>query len=148
VRVSAVINSTLAQIRFEVGLNALDPAAAQFAQPRNRGDQRVWRRPARVGWLPLPYWLAIRWVRLAGGCGWPSSTVFRSAIKAPSILTPRRPGRGSSPTGADLWSGGAHRSGARRRRLLGHLEQPFQTEEPFLEELVAQIGQGQRGRRA
>ena len=47
-------------------------------------------------------------------------------------------------SGLDLRSG-AYRSRALGRRLLGRLEQPFQTEEPLLEELVAQIGHGQRG---
>jgi len=32
-------------------------------------------------------------------------------------------------------------------RLLGRLEQPFQTEKPLLEELEAQVGQRQRGGR-
>jgi hypothetical protein len=69
-------------------------------------------------------------------------------IGAAFILIHVRTGRGSSPTGPGLRSGATHRSGALRRRLLGHLEQPFQSEKPFLEELVAQIGQRQRGGRA
>src|SRR6516164_5135854 len=49
---------------------------------------------------------------------------------------------------ADLWFDGAYRSPTLRRRVLGRREQPLQTEEPSLEELVTQVGHGQRGRRA
>jgi hypothetical protein len=35
-----------------------------------------------------------------------------------------------------------------RRQVVGRLEQSLQPEEPSLEQLVAQIGYGQRGRRA
>jgi hypothetical protein len=35
-----------------------------------------------------------------------------------------------------------------RRQLFGRLEQPPQSEEPFLEELVAQIGHGKQDQRA
>jgi hypothetical protein len=95
---------------------------------------------------------------------------FRRATKAPSILIPRRlesraqaawfrerqaaGDTGLDPAaqlpavrGADLRSS-AYRSRAQGRRLLGRLEQPFQTEEPLFEELVAQVGQRQRGEHA
>src|SRR5205085_9725350 len=43
------------------------------------------RGPGQPGWrLPLPYWFAIRIVRLA------SATIFKRATKVPSILIPRR----------------------------------------------------------
>jgi UDP-glucose 4-epimerase len=54
--------------------------------------ERIWtylsdymRGSGQPGWrLPVPYWLAIRMVRLA------YATVFRNASKVPSILIPRR----------------------------------------------------------
>lgn len=69
--------------------------------PRARGQtlnivdgpgERIWsyltdhmRGSGQRGWrLAVPYWLAIRVVRLA------SATVFRRATKVPSILIPRR----------------------------------------------------------
>ena len=44
---------------------------------------------------------------------------------------------------ADLLSGADRHSRTLGRRLLGPLEQPLQTEEPLLEELVTYVGQRQ-----
>ncbi|HEX4620003.1 MAG TPA: NAD(P)-dependent oxidoreductase [Myxococcaceae bacterium] len=81
--------------------NCADVFALAAADGRARGrtlnvvdgyGERIWtylsdymRGSGRPGWrLPVPYWLAIRVVRLA------FATVFRSASKVPSILIPRR----------------------------------------------------------
>ena len=156
-------------------LAATDPRArGQTLNVVDGPGERIWsylsdhmRGSGQPGWrLPVPYWLAIWVVRLA------FATVFRRATKVPSILIPRRfefaaqaaPLRepqaagdaGLDPAarlpavpGADLRSGGAApAAGLLRRRLLGRLEQPLQAKKPLLEELVAQVGQGQRGRHA
>jgi 2-alkyl-3-oxoalkanoate reductase len=81
--------------------NCADVFAMAAADPRARGQtlnvvdgpgERIWsylsdhmRRSNQPGWrVPIPYWLAIRTVRLA------FATVFRRATKVPSILIPNR----------------------------------------------------------
>jgi 2-alkyl-3-oxoalkanoate reductase len=81
--------------------NCADVFALAAADPRARGQtlnvvdgpgERIWtylsdhmRGAGQPGWrLPVPYWFAIRMVRLA------YATAFRSATKVPSILVPRR----------------------------------------------------------
>ncbi|MBV8574559.1 MAG: NAD(P)-dependent oxidoreductase [Acetobacteraceae bacterium] len=81
--------------------NCADVFALAAADARARGQtlnvvdgpgERIWtylsdymRGSSQPGWrLPVPYWIAIKMVRLA------FATVFRSASKVPSILIPRR----------------------------------------------------------
>jgi nucleoside-diphosphate-sugar epimerase len=81
--------------------NCADVFALAAVDARARGQtlnvvdgpgKRIWtylsdymRGSGQQGWrLPIPYWLAIRAVRLA------FATVFRTATKVPSILIPRR----------------------------------------------------------
>jgi UDP-glucose 4-epimerase len=81
--------------------NCADVFALTAVDARARGQtfnvvdgpgERIWtylsdyiRGTGQPAWrLPVPYWLAIRMVRLA------FATVFRSASKVPSILIPRR----------------------------------------------------------
>ena len=81
--------------------NCADVFALAASDARARGmtlnvidgpGERIWtylsdymRGSGQPGWrLPVPYWLAIRMVRLA------YVTVFRNASKVPSILIPRR----------------------------------------------------------
>ena len=81
--------------------NCADVFARAAADARARGQtlnvvdgpgERIWtylsdymRGSHQPGWrLPVPYWLAIRVVRLA------FATMFRSATKVPNILIPRR----------------------------------------------------------
>jgi 2-alkyl-3-oxoalkanoate reductase len=81
--------------------NCADVFALAATDPRARGrtlnvvdgpGERIWtylsdymRGSGQPGWrAPVPYWLAISAVRLG------FATVFRSATKVPSLLTPRR----------------------------------------------------------
>ena len=155
-------------------LAAADPRArGQTLNVVDGPGERIWsylsdymRGSGQPGWrLPVPYWLAIWVVRLA------FATVFRRATKVPSILIPRRFESRLKPLRFENrrlretlgWTppldyqqclartygpAAPPRSRALRRRLLGRREQPLQPKEPLLEELVAQIGQGKRDRRA
>jgi len=125
VRVRAVINSALAQICFEVGLNALGPAAAQSGRSGCGGGQ--------PGWLAARPLLA----RHPGGAaGWVVRlafvTVFRSAIKGPSILNPPSAWARLKP----LWCGPTGRRcplqpGARAAGSLAVSNSPFNPRNRF-----------------
>jgi hypothetical protein len=158
--------------------NCADVFASAAADPRARGQSlNVVDGPGertrtylsdymhgsgQLGWrLPIPYWLAIGVVRLA------FATVFNRATKVPSILIPQRLEARLKPLSfdnrrlrktlawtslldylTDLRSEGTNRRWMSRRRLFGCFEQPLQFEETLLEELVAQVGHGQRSGRA
>ena len=129
--------------------------------------ERIWRYlsdymrgTGQRGWrLPVPYCLAISVVRLA------YATVFRSATKVPSVLIPRRLESRLKPLHFENrklretlgWTppldyrqclertyGPGQRANVGEAPRLGRRKKPLQSEEPLLEEFIAEVRKTER----